>query len=133
MALGAGSIAIVGFNSDGNDNLAFVALQDIDAGESIIFEDNEWNGSGWNDSNENAFIWTAETKVTAGTIVLLNNVGVTNPAPSASTGSVVFGDTGVYGGNHGIANSGEAIYAYTGTRARRFLSPLSPTIAPAHR
>src|SRR5215813_11179473 len=117
MALGPGSIAFVGFNSDGNDNLAFVALQDIAAGESITFEDNEWNGSGWNDANENAFIWTASSTVKAGTIVLLNNVGVTSPAPSASTGTVVFGAAATYGGNHGIGNSTETLYAYSGTRA----------------
>ena len=46
MALGPGSIAIIGFNADGNDNLAFVVLETITAGQAIFFEDNEWNGTG---------------------------------------------------------------------------------------
>ncbi len=35
MALGPGSIAIIGFNADGNDNLAFVVLEAITAGQAI--------------------------------------------------------------------------------------------------
>jgi hypothetical protein len=54
MPLNVGSIAIVGFNADGNDNLAFVALVDIPAGETIYFEDNEWNGTSFIDTNESA-------------------------------------------------------------------------------
>ena len=37
MPLAAGSIAFVGYNADGNDNLAFVALEEIAAGETIYF------------------------------------------------------------------------------------------------
>jgi predicted extracellular nuclease/Ca2+-binding RTX toxin-like protein len=122
MALGPGSIAFVGFNADGNDNLAFVALQDIQVGESITFEDNEWNGTGWADTNENAFIWTATSTVTAGTVIHLDNVG--SASPSASTGTVVFGASATYGSNRGIGNSNETIYAYTGSR-------LSPTFVTA--
>ena len=130
MTLGVGSIAFVGFNSDGNDNFAFVALQDIAAGKSITFEDNEWNGTGWNDANENAFIWTATSPITAGTVVLLNNLGVISPAPSASTGTVVYGASGTYGSNHGIGNSTETIYAYAGTRAApTFITAVATTAA----
>ncbi len=119
MALGPGSIAFVGFNADGNDNLAFVVLHDIVAGELITFEDNEWNGTGWIDTAENAFIWTATSTVTAGTVVILNNVGA-DPLvllPSASTGTVVYGDGPTYGTNPGIGNSNETIYAYIGSHA----------------
>ena len=35
MALSSGSIAFTGFNADGNDNIAFVALVDIAIGETI--------------------------------------------------------------------------------------------------
>jgi predicted extracellular nuclease/2',3'-cyclic-nucleotide 2'-phosphodiesterase (5'-nucleotidase family) len=115
MALSAGSIAFVGFNSDGNDNLAFIALEDIAAGQTITFEDNEWNGSSWNDTNENALIWTATAAVTAGTIVTLDSLGT--GTATASTGSIVAGDSATYGSNRGIGNSGETIYAYQGTRA----------------
>ncbi|MGL5017113.1 MAG: choice-of-anchor I family protein [Luteolibacter sp.] len=113
-ALNTGDIAFTGFNSDGNDNLAFVALVDIQIGEAITFEDNEWNGTGWVDTNENAFIWTATEIVTAGTVVALNNVG--SATPSTSSGTIVFGASATYGSNRGIGNGDEMIYAYQGTR-----------------
>lgn len=48
MALGPGSIAFVGFNADGSDNVAFVALEDLPPGTVIFFQDNEWTGSAFN-------------------------------------------------------------------------------------
>ena len=58
MALGPGSIAFVGYNADGNDNLAFVALEPIAAGTVIHFTDNEWDGSAFN-TGESTWSWTA--------------------------------------------------------------------------
>jgi hypothetical protein len=114
MALGPGSIAFVGFNADGNDNLAFVALETIAAGESIFFEDNEWNGTDWVDANESGTIWTATTDIAAGTVVLLNDFGTTTP--TASTGTIVPAPN-THGTNRGASNENETIYAYTGSRA----------------
>src|SRR5262249_25023093 len=39
------SIAFVGYNADGRDNLAFLAVSDIAAGTVIHFTNNEWMGS----------------------------------------------------------------------------------------
>ena len=111
MALTAGNIAFVGFNADGNDNIAFVALVDINPTEVIIFEDNEWNGSTWTDTNENAFSWAATSLVRAGTIVTIDNIGV--GTISASTGTVVLPVSG-RGTGRGIAGSNEVVYAYQG-------------------
>lgn len=117
MPLNAGDIAFVGFNADGNDNLAFVALVDIAAGETLFFEDNEWNGTGWVDTNENAFSWTATTPITAGTIIKIDNISgaVTAGGISASTGSVAF--VNGRGSGRGIAASNEVIYVYQGSAA----------------
>ncbi|MGL4398972.1 MAG: SdiA-regulated domain-containing protein, partial [Luteolibacter sp.] len=116
--LAAGDIAFVGFNADGNDNLAFVALADIAAGEAIIFEDNEWNGTGWADTNEGAFIWTASSMVTAGTIVTLDSVGIASPSlPTASTGTIAYAPAATHGSNRGIGGGDETIFAYQGTRS----------------
>lgn len=114
MALTIGSIAFVGFNADGNDNIAFVALTDINPGEVIIFEDNEWNGTSFVDTNEGAFSWTATTLVSAGTIVRIDNIG--SGTITASTGIAA---TSVAGrvSNRGIAASDEVIYAYQGSAA----------------
>ncbi|MEB3295388.1 MAG: ExeM/NucH family extracellular endonuclease [Synechococcales bacterium] len=112
MALNPGNIAFVGFNADGSDNLAFVALVDIAIGETIYFEDNEWNGTSFIDTNEGAFSWTATSVVTAGTIVRIDNIG--SGTLTASTGTVTIPVAG-RGTNRGISASEDVIYAYQGT------------------
>lgn len=111
MALVIGAIAFVGFNADGNDNLAFVALTDISSGEVIIFEDNEWDGTRFTDTNEGAFSWTATSFLPAGTIVRIDNIG--SGTITASTGTVVTPLAG-RGTNRGISADSEVIYAYQG-------------------
>ena len=110
MALGPGSIAFTGFNSDGNDNLAFVALEEIASGTVIHFQDNEWNGAAFN-TGESAFSWTATGTIAAGTIITIDNIG--SGTISSNLGSVSFADST----NRGIANSDEIIYAFIGTSA----------------
>jgi uncharacterized protein len=121
MALAVGSIAFVGFNADGSDNLAFVALDNISIGEIIFFEDNEWNGTNFADTNEGAFSWTATTAVAAGTIVQINNIGT--GTITASSGTVTTPISG-RGSNRGIGGDNEVIYAYQG-------SPTTPTFLTA--
>ncbi|WP_143046471.1 choice-of-anchor I family protein [Trichormus sp. NMC-1] len=107
MALAAGNIAFVGFNADGNDDFAFVAIVDINAGESITFEDNEWDGSALN-TGEGRFTWTATSLVTAGTIVSISSTSLNSKSASTgtlSTGTIVLG------------NNDESIYAYQGPAA----------------
>src|SRR5262245_29030740 len=116
MAFGPGSIAFVGINTDGNDNLAFVALETIVAGTVIFFQDNEWNGSaigsgGAFNTGESAWSWTATSDLAAGQVVRIDNIGT--GTISTNVGSVAFSDTS----NRGLANSGEAIYAFVGTSA----------------
>ncbi|NJL21153.1 MAG: hypothetical protein HC895_10550 [Leptolyngbyaceae cyanobacterium SM1_3_5] len=112
MALTPGAIAFVGFNADGNDNIAFVALTDINPGEVIFFEDNEWNGTGFVDTNEGAFSWTADALVAAGTIVRIDNIGTGTIAASTGTATTPIAGRGT---NRGIAGGDETIYAYQGT------------------
>jgi uncharacterized protein len=111
MALAVGSIAFVGFNADGSDNLAFVALDDISIGEIIFFEDNEWNGTNFVDTNEGAFSWTATARVAAGTIVRIDNIG--SGTIAASSGTVATPISG-RGTNRGIGGDNEVVYAYQG-------------------
>ncbi|MFM2432408.1 MAG: hypothetical protein RLZZ511_3622 [Cyanobacteriota bacterium] len=112
MALAVGSIAFVGFNADGADNIAFVTLTDIGAGETIIFEDNEWDGTGFIDTNEGAFSWTTTALVTAGTVIRIDNIG--SGAITANVGTATSPVPG-RGSNRGIAGDNEVIYAYQGT------------------
>ena len=108
-ALNTGDIAFTGFNADGNDNLAFVALAPIPAGTEIHFTDNEWTGTAFN-TGESGFTWTASGSIAAGTIVTIDNVSTT---ATSNLGTVVFFD----GANKGVSNSDEIIYAYQGTTA----------------
>jgi hypothetical protein len=62
VALGPGSIAFTGFNSDGPDNLAFVALDPIAAGSEIHFTNLGWTGAGFA-SGTSMFTWTATSDI----------------------------------------------------------------------
>ncbi|MFN3483848.1 MAG: hypothetical protein ACK4YX_12600, partial [Rhabdaerophilum calidifontis] len=96
MALGPGSIAFIGFNADGNDNLAFLAIDEIPAGTTIHFSDNEWNGlaigaGGAFNSGESAFRFTATTAIAPGTVVTIDNIGT--GTVSSNIGAVAFTDS----------------------------------------
>jgi VCBS repeat-containing protein len=119
MTLLAGDIAFTGFNADGTDNLAFVALAPIASGTVIYFSGNEWNGTGWVDFNEDAFSLTLSSAIAAGSIVQLNGVGAAGATSPQGTIAAVAGG----GTNLGVGNSGEMIYVYLADAA----TPLVPT------
>jgi len=111
--LNPGDIAFVGFNADGNDNLAFVALSPIAETDTIIFTDNEWNGmdigagGAFIDTNEGFIIWTAPAGgVAAGTVVALNDLATTSR--SASVGTVTAS------GSFNLGGTAETVYAFQG-------------------
>ena len=100
-----GDIAFVGFNADGDDDIAFVTFKNIPANTSIRFCDSEWNGTGFG-TDENAFTWTSpSTLITAGTVITINSLSAT---PNPSTGVV----TGTPGG---LSPGGDAMFAFLGT------------------
>ena len=114
ISLSPGSIAFVGFNADGGDDLAFVALAPIAQNDVIHFTDNAWNGSpvgagGAFPATEGVVTWTAPAGgVVAGTVVSLNNLS--SLIRSASVGTVI--------SSSGILNlnvDNETVYAYQGT------------------
>lgn len=111
-ALTTGDIAFTGFNADGDDGFAVVALTDIGDGESIFFRDEEWNGAdAFTGDGEGEFIWTTPT-IAAGTVVtFITDAGGT---PTASLGSISF-DAAFDPGDMGISSGGETIWAFQGT------------------
>ena len=110
MALTPGSIAFTGFNADGNDGLAFVALATLPAGITIFFTDREWTGSGFN-SGEGGWSWTAPaTDVPAGTIVTLGDI-------SDSDGVAISANIGTAAGGSGLGADNEIVYAFVGDDA----------------
>ncbi len=98
---GPGDVAIVGWNADGNDDLAFVALVDIPQGTSITFCDQEWDGTAFN-SGEGDISWLADNDVAAGTVITLSNL---SSEPVADIGSLGTGELN-------LAASNESVFVY---------------------
>ncbi|RYZ27554.1 MAG: T9SS type A sorting domain-containing protein [Chitinophagaceae bacterium] len=100
-----GDIAFVGFNADGDDDIAFVTFKEIPANTNIHFCDSEWNGSAFG-TDENDFIWTSPaTVVPAGTIISIYALSAT---PNPTIGTI----TGTPGG---LSHNGDALFAFLGT------------------
>lgn len=112
-ALAPGAIAFVGFNADGNDDLAFVALVPLAATDAIHITDKAWNGlelgkGGAFGSGEGVITWSAPAGgVAAGTVVSLNNLD--NASRSASVGTLTAS------GSFNLGADGETVYAYQGS------------------
>jgi hypothetical protein len=67
--LSPGDIAIVGFNFDNADQIAFVALAEIPSGTEIKFTDNGWKSDDTFRANEGTATYTAASTIAAGTVV----------------------------------------------------------------
>lgn len=108
-AQNAGDIAVIGFNADGNDDLAIVALAQLPANTTIYFRDDEWSGTAFRDAAESSYAWnTGSTPVSAGTVIVFSDL--TN-GPNVNVGTVMPVNTT----NRGVSNSDEAIFFFTGT------------------
>lgn len=110
----AGDIMFTGYNADGTDDLAFALLQSYTANTIVFFSDNEWNGTGWNDTNESFFQWSSSVDLARGTIVTLGNIGGIG-ALTSNQGSPAFAPVPEQVGGRGLAASNETVYAYLGT------------------
>jgi hypothetical protein len=113
VTLSPGSVAIVGFNADGDQDLAMVALAPIPGNTVIYLTDNEWNGSAigaggaFVDSNEGVITWTAPLGgVAAGEVIQLKTLST--PTPTASVGTVA------RSGGFSLNTSNETVYLYQG-------------------
>jgi hypothetical protein len=112
--LSPGAIAFVGYNADGNDDFAFVALSPIAETDLILFTDNEWNGEqvgsgGQFNTGEGFITWTPPAGgVAPGTIVTLNSLSTSGR--SANLGSIT-----AVSGSMNFGGSDETLYAYQGS------------------
>ncbi len=98
---GPGDVAIVGWNADGNDDLAFVALVDLPQGTSITFCDQEWDGTAFTEG-EGQISWLADNDVPAGTVVSFSNLSTD---PVADVGSLGTGELN-------LAATDESLFVY---------------------
>ncbi len=112
-ALAPGAVAFVGFNADGNDDLAIVALMPLAASDMIFITDRGWNGlsigqGGAFADGEGVITWAVPVGgVPAGTVIAFNNL--TNTSRSASLGTLTAT------GSFNLSGDGETVYAYQGT------------------
>lgn len=106
-AFGRGGLAIIGYQSDTPDKIAFVALSDIPAGTAIRFTDCGWQSSGSFRVNEGGIQYTAPSNLSAGAVAVFT-------APPASPWAA--NNTG-FDNSLGLANSGDQILVFTNTAA----------------
>jgi len=70
-----GDIFIIGFNADGDDDLAFVTFANINPETVIYFTDRESDGSGGLTSGEGTLIWNSGPRtIKAGSVVVFTDV-----------------------------------------------------------
>lgn len=128
----AASMLFTAFNAD-EDGWAMVTLEDITAGTTVYFTDNEWNGSaigsgGAFNAGESYFQWlSGSTTIAAGTVIRFSSVDVATRASSVGTltGATVAGNT-----NYGLSTTSDTLYAYLGSSATaptQFLAAISNT------
>ncbi|BAZ15815.1 5'-nucleotidase/2',3'-cyclic phosphodiesterase [Calothrix sp. NIES-4071] len=112
MALTQGDIAIVAYNTDGDDNFAWVALVDIPANTNINFTDSSWQDTGFRTTEHldaaggGPLVWSHTSIITAGTVITYSGGNAANWSIGTRTG------TGL-----NLAAGGDQIFVYTGTNA----------------
>ncbi|RQH17306.1 hypothetical protein D5R40_33400, partial [Okeania hirsuta] len=75
--LAAGDIAFVAYQTDDPERFAFVLLEDVVVGTRIRFTDEGWSGNRFYASiGENSAIWTADSALSAGVVVVVDNGSV---------------------------------------------------------
>jgi len=86
-----GDIVIIGFNADGDDDLAFVTFSDISPNTNIYFTDREADGSGGFTTGEGTLIWNSGSRtVKAGSVVVFTDIdNGSNTDFGSSIGSLI--------------------------------------------
>jgi hypothetical protein len=106
-AVEPGDIAIILFNMDDFDSIAFVALADLPAGEVVRFTDDGWLASGGFRVGEGGITYTVPAGgILAGTIV--SRDGPFNTPPWSVD------NTGLGTGNFLLSSSGDQIFVFQG-------------------
>ncbi len=98
MGLSVGSFAFTAVGVDDED-FQIVALEDISAGETVFFTDDEWGGSSFN-TGEGFVSWITPT-ISAGTVITLTDT-------STTVGGTVTSQAGTFA----LSNSGDGIFLY---------------------
>ena len=122
-----GDIAFVAWSTTNQDGYAFVLLDYCVPGDSIIFTDEEWTGSGFYSTNgegDNTWWNSTSNALNPGTVIVIENA---DNNPTTNIGSVTETDAGF-----SIAAT-DQIFAFTGTRSSpQLLSMIGDTASPGN-
>lgn len=125
-ALSPGSVAFTGYNADGTDDLAIVALVNL-ANETIYFTDAASDGLGGLAAGEGVWRWdTGVAVIPAGTIITFANLTTTG---AVSHGTLTAVDTGF-----NLIGEGDSVLAFQGpdhTTPTTFLAGIEGEIGVA--
>ncbi len=109
-SLNAGDLMCVGFNADGQDNVALVNFEPIPANTTIYLRDAEWTGTAFN-SGEGALQWnTGAQVIPVGSIILLDSL--VSASRKANFGTIT---TTTITGNFDLSGTNDGLYIYLGT------------------
>jgi hypothetical protein len=111
--LGAGDLAIAGFNFDNPDDFALVPLVDLASNTEIKVTDNGWLSTGALRSGEGVMVITLNQEISCGTTIFVTNSTVVNAASGVSVGSIVSETTNTFL----FSASGDQILLYQGSTA----------------
>ncbi len=109
--INSADLAIIGYNIDGDDDFAIVALADIPENSVIFVTDEGWDDADFTfTSSEDVIKWTIPSGgISGGTIVRFTNSGSAFSIVGASHGTVEF--SGVSGGDMNLA-AGDQLFIY---------------------
>ncbi|WDO14364.1 T9SS type A sorting domain-containing protein [Flavobacterium sp. WW92] len=116
--MAAGDIAFIGYNTSSPEGFAFIALNDLPAGQTLYFTEQGWDGNMWmNTLNEPHLAYVIPAGITCGTVITL-----VETAPDVLTvtggGSMTFAQ-----GSSFNLSAGDQILAYQSTSG---VAPASP-------
>lgn len=117
-SLSAGDAAFIGVNSDGDDDISFILLKDVDVGTVIKITDQGWNDVGSAffiaDDDSTGLVWVATSSLARGTTVHIQTTAAGTPiAPVASLGSVS-GAIELTDNSGLIPDDGDQLFMYQG-------------------
>lgn len=110
-ALSAGDIAVIAYNTDGEDNFAWVALTDIAANTTINFTDSSWQATAFRTTEHldagGPLTWTNTATLSAGSVVSFNGNVAQTWSIGSGNGATAF---------LSLSTSGDQIFAFQGSK-----------------
>ncbi|MBC6993992.1 choice-of-anchor I family protein [Neolewinella lacunae] len=105
-AQGTGDLSFIAWNADGDDGFAMVTWVELAPNTTILFRDEEWDGSAFGTGEGQAEWNTGDVAIPAGTVILFQNTST--PTPTVSFGTLSNTDIA-------LSATSEGIFCFIGT------------------